>query len=202
MESVSVHTKGERLCEENFAKIIQGNANGRFLVKLPVKDNHGGLGESVNNATRCSQRLERRLQRQPALRAQYVSFMRAYKGLSHMELVTTNMENCTYYMSHHAVLKEPSSTAELRLFFNAPAKTSSNSSLNDILMFGPTVQDDLYSIVLWFQTHKYACIADLTKMCRQIEVGKVDKDLQRILWRESPNEPIKAYRLTTVTTRR
>ncbi|XP_049861629.1 uncharacterized protein LOC126355377 [Schistocerca gregaria] len=43
MKSVTVHTKEERLCEEHFAKAIQRNANGRFVMKLPVVDSYAGL---------------------------------------------------------------------------------------------------------------------------------------------------------------
>ncbi|GFS47057.1 DUF1758 domain-containing protein [Trichonephila clavipes] len=36
-------------------------------------------------------------------------------------------------------------------------------------------------------------------MFRQIKVHEEDVDWQRILWRDSPTEPIREYRLTTVT---
>jgi hypothetical protein len=36
-------------------------------------------------------------------------------------------------------------------------------------------------------------------MYRQIVVHPQDRDLQRILWRYSPEEPIQEFRLTTVT---
>jgi len=41
--------------------------------------------------------------------------------------------------------------------------------------------------------------ADIAKMYRQIIIHPQDRDLQRILWRYSPEEPIKEYQLTTVT---
>ncbi|GFR28816.1 uncharacterized protein LOC105664202 [Trichonephila clavata] len=36
-------------------------------------------------------------------------------------------------------------------------------------------------------------------MFRQIKIHEKDVDWQRILWRNSPTEPTKEYRLTTVT---
>jgi len=72
-------------------------------------------------------------------------------------------------------------------------------SLNDILQVGPTVQQDLYSIVLRFRTHRVCFTADIAKMYHQIVVHPEDRDLLRILWRYSPEEPIQEYRLTTVT---
>lgn len=43
--------------------------------------------------------------------------------------------------------------------------------------------------------------ADINKMYRMIEVTPEHRDLQRILWRKSTSEPVKAYRLNTVTYR-
>jgi hypothetical protein len=39
-------------------------------------------------------------------------------------------------------------------------------SLNDVLMTGPTIQDDLVSIVLRFRCHKYGLKSDICKMYR------------------------------------
>jgi len=83
--------------------------------------------------------------------------------------------------------------------FNGGAKTSNGLSLNDILQVGPTVQQDLYSIVLRFRTHQECFTADIAKMYRQIGVHPEARDVQRILWRYSSEEPIQEYRLTTVT---
>jgi len=52
--------------------------------------------------------------------------------------------NCpNFYMPHHGVLKETSSTTKLRVMSNGSEKNSNGFSLNDILMTGPKVQDDI-----------------------------------------------------------
>ena len=61
------------------------------------------------------------------------------------------------------------------------------------------VQQDMYSIVLRFRTHQVRFTAGIAKMYRQINVHPQDRDLQRILWRYSSEEPIQEYKLTTVT---
>lgn len=50
-----------------------------------------------------------------------------------------------------------------------------------------------------FRKHKYVIMADVEKMYRQVLVDKEDQDLQRIIWRSNPNEPLSKYRLCTVT---
>ncbi|XP_075225766.1 uncharacterized protein LOC142326921 [Lycorma delicatula] len=94
-----------------------------------------------------------------------------------------------YYLPHHPVFKE-SSTTKVRVVFDASFK-SSGLSLNDTLHTGPTIQQDLCSIVLRFRTHQVCFTADIEKMYRQIRVNDADCELQRILWRSHPEEPIK-----------
>ncbi|MDD9341209.1 MAG: A17 family peptidase, partial [Providencia heimbachae] len=71
--------------------------------------------------------------------------------------------------------------------------------MNDVLYTGPKLQQELFSILLRFRCHRFVFIADIIKMYRQILVTDKHQDFQRILWRDSPNENIKCYKLTTVT---
>ena len=50
-----------------------------------------------------------------------------------------------------------------------------------------------------FRTHRYALIADIEKMYRQILVSPRDSNLQRIVWRDAPHKELKHYALRTVT---
>ncbi|XP_030763227.1 uncharacterized protein LOC115887855 [Sitophilus oryzae] len=102
-------------------------------------------------------------------------------------------------MPHHCVVKNSSTTTKLRVVFDVSAKTSSEVSLNDVLKIGPTIQDDLLSIILRFRTHNYVITSDIEKMYRMVNVTESDKDLQRIVWRSSPDEELKTYKLNTVT---
>ncbi|XP_047520275.1 uncharacterized protein LOC125059771 [Pieris napi] len=77
--------------------------------------------------------------------------------------------------------------------------TSNNLSLNSIQMVGPTVQDDLVSILLRFRQHKYVIVADVEKMYRKILVHPDDRYLQHILWRDNPSQSLRAFQLNTVT---
>jgi len=54
-------------------------------------------------------------------------------------------------------------------------------------MYGPTVQEELFSILIRFRTHQYDITADVEKMFRQVGESKKDQDLQRIVWRERPS---------------
>ncbi|GFY76701.1 DUF1758 domain-containing protein, partial [Trichonephila inaurata madagascariensis] len=127
--------------------------------------------------------------------------MEEYLTLGHMELVPKHdyAKRETYYLPHHAVLRDSSTTTKLRVVFDASAKSTTGYSLNDLLMVGPRVQRDVYPILLSFRTFQIAVCADLEKMFRQIKISSEDTNWQRILWRDNPKELVKEYRLTTVT---
>ncbi|GFY06941.1 pro-Pol polyprotein [Trichonephila clavipes] len=63
-------------------------------------------------------------------------------------------------------------------------------------MVGPQLQTDLTTLLLRFRTHKIAITADIEKMYRQITLR--DLDFQRIVWRNSPFEPIQDLRLARI----
>ncbi|XP_075237049.1 uncharacterized protein LOC142333611 [Lycorma delicatula] len=104
-----------------------------------------------------------------------------------------------YFIPHHCVIKNDSTTTKLRVVFDASCKTENKLSLNDCLMNGPVVQEDLFSIVARFRKHLYAMTADVEKMYRQILLHPDQICYQLIFWRENSNKPIKTYRLLTLT---
>ena len=122
-------------------------------------------------AERRLRAIEHRLERRPDLKVQYHEFMKEYEELGHMEPVKSreHWRPC-YFLPHYAVFKETSTTTKTRVVFNGSAKTSNGLPLNDILQVGPTVQPDLYSIVLRFRTHQMCFTADITNMYRQTTV--------------------------------
>ncbi|XP_058840815.1 uncharacterized protein LOC131696283 [Topomyia yanbarensis] len=157
--------------------------------------------ETSNNAERRFYSLERRLEANAELKAQYHQFVTEYEELGHMREVDYGEldTNPQYFLPHHAVLRLESSTTKLRTVFDASYKSKSGLSLNDVLMPGPTVHDSLVAIVLRFRMHPFVVAADVTKMYRQILVDPSDQPLQRIFWRFSADEPLKVYQLLTVT---
>jgi len=107
------------------------------------------------------------------------------------EINGSKSTNKTYYLPRHAVYKKTSTTTKLRVVFDGSCKTSTGISLNDTLMVGPTIQENLFSILTRFRTFKYALTADINKMYRQVLVNPNQTSRQRILWRNSVDEPIR-----------
>ncbi|XP_035228000.1 uncharacterized protein LOC118200180 [Stegodyphus dumicola] len=126
--------------------------------------------------------------------------MQEYKDLKHMELAEGSESiNDSYYLPHHGVYRPDKSSTRLRVVFNASTATTSGLSLNDILLKERIPQQELFSIMVRFRKHRYALTADIQKMYRQILVHPPQRNLLRILWKESVDAPVQTYKLNTVT---
>ncbi|XP_063890748.1 uncharacterized protein LOC126055712 isoform X1 [Helicoverpa armigera] len=192
----------ERSCEDIFVETTYRDADGRFVVTIPLKESPDVLGDSYSMAKRRFLSLERRLAKDAYLKQLYVSFMTEYIELGHMSEYNSHLNTTSSYsnyLPHHGVLNESKSTTKLRVVFDASARTTSGKSFNDIQMVGSTLQDDLLSILLRFRQHMIVVRADIEKMYRVTIVNDIHKPLQKILWRAEPTHPLKTYTLNTVT---
>ena len=171
-----LRTKEEEEVEGHFVETTTRDETGRFVVRLPRHLQNLQLGNSYTMAQYRFQQLERKLARNLELRREYTRFMDEYLSLGHIELVPgeddssygSTSDKLICFLQHRAVFKESSTTTKTRVVFEASAKSTTGISLNDMLMVGPTIQQDLISIILRFRMHRYAMTADISKMYRQI----------------------------------
>ncbi|XP_062713353.1 uncharacterized protein LOC134290270 [Aedes albopictus] len=192
----------EEDCEELYNTTTTRDEEGRYVVRMPKKPMIDQmLGESKSSALHRFNLLEKRLERNEELRTAYHKFLREYLDLQHMELVPDSEQQSkrSFYLPHHPVLKASSTTTKLRVVFDGSAKTSTGCSLNEALLVGPVVQDELLHIVIRFRKYAVALVGDIEKMYRQVTVHPEDRSLQQILWRFDTSEPIRTYQLRTVT---
>jgi len=77
--------------------------------------------------------------------------------------------------------------------------SSSGVSLNDALLVGPTVQQDLISILMRFRFFTYVITADIIKMYRQILMHLSLRRACRELAQQSLSANVDMYELTTIT---
>jgi len=127
--------------------------------------------------------------------------MQEYEELGHLNQFSGDASSAEeqYYLPHHMVFKSSSSTTHTRVVYDGSCRSSNGLSLNDTLLVGPIIQQDLYSIVLRFRTYQIAFTADIAKMYCQVRIHQYDRKLQQILWRRSAEEPLRTYKLSTVT---
>lgn len=188
----------EEECEKQFKRMIRRLPSGHYSVGLPFNDQKEKLGESYGTALRRFQELEKRLIKDPKLYEEYRKFLNEYEALGHMTQIEDSNLKDGYFLPHHAVVKESSTTMKVRVVFNASAKTTTGVSLNDVLLTG-LIEQDLFSIIMRFRLHPIVITADIEKMYRQVYIDKEDRKYQRIIWRNNPEEPLQIKELNTVT---
>ena len=169
-------------CEKYFLETVTRNSEGRFIVALPFKENVNQLGESYSIAKKQLLSLKRRFAKNPKFKENYTTVIQESIDLGHMSVVENSDKKSGFFMPHHAVFKESSSTTKTRVVLNGSAESSTGVSLNDTLMVGPTLQNSIFVLHLRFRLHNIALTADIEKMYKQILVRPSDRKYQRILW--------------------
>ncbi|XP_053682304.1 uncharacterized protein LOC128732893 [Sabethes cyaneus] len=192
-------TEEEQLCEKHYRNTTTRDTCGRYIVKLPFRQDPATLGETGYTALHQFNSLQRRMQRNSDQWNRYSDYISQYIQAGYASYIAPAKDpEKIVYLPHHGVLKEDSSTTKLRVVFNASQKSTNGLALNDILMTGPVVQDTLYNIFLNFRTHCIALTGDIEKMYLQIKVTSEDSKLIRMLWQE-PGQPVAEYGMNTVT---
>lgn len=193
----------EQRCEDIFAATTQRDETGRYVVKLPFRDEDplckGGNSREI--AIKRLKSLERKFAKDKVFKEKYTAVIKEYIQLDHMTLVPTPEESKenSVYLPHHAVVREDKSTSKVRVVFDASCKNERGTSLNDTLMIGPTLQLELRHLIMQWRKYPICLIADIVKMYRMVRVSDEDADYQRIVWRDNQDEEIQDYKLLTVT---
>lgn len=189
-------------CEKLFTNTTTRDQDGRYIVSLPRKQTKVLLGDSKAIAYKRLYMLESKLDKVPEQKQQYISFMREYEKLGHMTELSFEEDRQaeeSYYIPHFPVIREDSTSTPLRVVFDASQNTTSGISLNDTLMTGPQIQNNLMSILLRFRLHNYVIAGDIHKFFRQVKVMEEQRCLQKICWRENKMQTVKIFQLNTVT---
>ena len=190
-------SKENRQCEEHYDTTTYVADDGRITVRLPFKSQ----ARPSNNFQTAKQRLfalERKLKDHGDVKQQYRSnFIKEFVDMGHLEEAPQTSGLC-YYLPHYCVFKDSLRT-KLRVVFDASSKSPNGYSLNDCLLLGPRLQDDVFDILIRFRLHQYALSADIAKMYRQVALDESDRNFHRILWRDYVTDEIRDLRMTRVT---
>ncbi|XP_074103430.1 uncharacterized protein LOC141530304 [Cotesia typhae] len=139
----------EAQCEDYYTSTLSRNQEGRYVVRIPLSAEISQLGDSRAIAYRCLKRLLKHLDSDELLKQRYMDFMQEYETLGHMVAVPNDAPEpqYPYYLPHHGVLREQSTSTKLRVVFNGSCKTTSQVSLNDIQHTGPKTQRDIIDFI-------------------------------------------------------
>ena len=143
--------------------------------------------------------LIRKFGKNSELEKEYRNFLEEYENLGHISEVKGDSRlDQGFFLPHHTVIKQDGGTTKTRVVFDGSAKSSSGISLNECMMTGPPLQNDLFSLLLRFRSHRIVLTADIEKMYRQILVHPEDTVHQKLMFQKNYNEPVKTFALNTV----
>ena len=200
--SDSVLSPEEKIVMQHFKVNHCRAKDGTFIVPLPRKSGVKPLGESRSQAVRRFLCLERTLNSKGQF-PEVDAVIEEYFTMEHAEIIPDcdliKPESEVFYLPIHVVRKDTSSTTKVRAVFDASAKSSSGVSLNQTFLVGPTVHSSLVDVLLKFRVHRIALTTDVSKMYRAVRLSETDKDLHCFVWRSSPDQPLRDYRMTRVT---
>ncbi|XP_055714187.1 uncharacterized protein LOC129808438 [Phlebotomus papatasi] len=186
-----------REVEEQFRLTTLKNSEGRYVVQIPLKPNIEDLADNKLIATRQLNYLLSRLPRHPRLFAEYDTIFKEYLSQGIIERVPlTELSNPSYYLTHHAVVKENAVSTETRIVFNASSRTKTGLSFNDYIKACPVVQPTLISILWRFRLNEITLTCDIKKMYLQVALHSPHKNYHRFLWKEGSE--VIDYRFTRV----
>ena len=193
---------GYSAMEQFRASISSREPTGHYVVRLPAEIQHhlsavpGIRQQDDYNRTRCSL----------SNKGQWSKFQGAvqeYADLNHAELVPSEdlvkAEAETYYLPMDGVTKETSTTIKLRVVFDAPAKTSSGYSLNNLLLPGPSLYPLLTTALLKFRCQQFGMSSDISKMFWEVGLHPADRDLHLYLTYSRDSDQLQDWRMTRVT---
>ncbi len=133
LESIGVTSKEEltencNYVQQKFDEHVKF-VDGRFVVALPWKSESAGsqLQDNVKMAEKRLSNLCHRFQKDPHLREEYDAVLRMYEKEGICEEVPPSQLKSihpTYYLPHHPVVRESSSSTKIRPVFDASAACS------------------------------------------------------------------------------
>ncbi|XP_008475864.2 uncharacterized protein LOC103512857 [Diaphorina citri] len=192
------YSPDEKECEQHYSDTVVRDETGRYVVTLPFKEDPSELGDSHHTAVKRFSGLERKFKVNVEFANQYSKAMSEMVENGFMVKALNQKDKSGYFIPHHAVIRPESASTKLRVVYDGSAKTNSGKSLNDILHSGPTLYNELFMILVNFRLFPFVLIGDITKMFLQIKMDPKDWKYQRLLWRNSPDQPLEVFELTVV----
>ena len=162
---------------------------GKWTAPLPFRNDRPKLPNNFQQAQKRAKNLAESLKRDPIKREHFVDFMGRILENNHAEIAEPlPHEKERWYLPIFGVY-HPKKPSKIRVVFDSSAKCE-GVSLNDVLLTGPDLTNNLVSVLLKFRKEKIAVTADVEQMFFNFEVNEEHRDFLRFLWFKN-NDPEK-----------
>jgi len=174
---------------ENFGeKSIQMTTKGFYQSALPwIEEKKDRLQSNYGSAMKRLFKMMQKLILKPEQLKAYNEQLKEYEKEGFISRVDpTSANHPEFYLPHHPVVREQSSTTKIRPVFDASARDENGLSLNDCLHTGLNLNPEILAVLLRFRVNKVAWIGDIEKAFLQIAIRPEDRGAARFLWFEDP----------------
>ena len=182
---------------------IHRRRDGHFEMPLPFKIDNVQLPNNRTIAMKRLSGLQRKLNNDSKYKEHYVTSMTDLVTKGYAETVTPDdlmndqkKIGKIWYIPHHGVY-HAHKPGKIRVVFDCSAEFK-GQSLNQHLLSGPDLINNLTGVLCRFRREKVAFTCDIEGMFHQVCVDEADRDFLRFLWWENgdtSNEPHE-YRMT------
>jgi len=183
IDDVEEHSQEDRQFLDSVAKSVK-HENGHYTIGLPFKDSNVKMPCNRSQAEQRLKHLEKRFARDPDFHREYSEFMGTTISKGYACKVPVNAEPTEgrlWYLPHHGVYHPQKK--KLRVVFDCAARYG-GTSLNDELLSGPNLTNNLVGTLLRFRQGDTALVGDIEAMFSQVRVCPEDADFLRFLWWE------------------
>ncbi|XP_041472654.1 uncharacterized protein LOC121421920 [Lytechinus variegatus] len=179
------------LLEEGIVK----RQDGHYEMPLPLKTDNVSLPSNRQVAEKRWRQLTARFKKNPQFLNDYRAFMDEVIKTCAERAPVHSVEGMVNYVPHTGVY-HPRKPGKIRVVFDCSAKCN-GISLNDHLLQGPDLTNELLGVLCRFRQDDVAFMADIKSMFHQFYVTEKHRDLLRFLWWEdgNPNSNVIEYRM-------
>ena len=157
--------------------------HGRYEICLPLRNLSAPLPNNRPLALQGMRGLQKKFLANESYKKRYTEFIEDLFVKGHASKVpgdeVVRNDGFLWYLPHHSVVHPHKD--KLRVVLDASAKFA-GTSLNDHLLSGPDLTNDLIGVSLKFRDGRVAFISDIQCMFYQVRVPVEQRDLLRFLW--------------------
>ncbi|XP_052791490.1 uncharacterized protein LOC128225631 [Mya arenaria] len=180
------------LMNENFVRGPAGN----WTAPLPFKSYRPRLPNNKVLAERRAKLLHVSLKKNPTKKQHFVEFMSKILENGHAEVAPELKPNEECWFLPIFGVYHPKKVDQIRVVFDSSANFQ-DLSLNDVLMSGPDLTNNLFGVLLRFRKEPIAVTADIQQMFYCFHVNEEHRNFLRFLWYQDndTNKKLIEYRM-------
>ncbi|KAK3515168.1 hypothetical protein QTP70_008172 [Hemibagrus guttatus] len=174
------------------------NRIGKITAKYPWIEDPDSLPNNRGAVEATFLRTEKQLTKDPEWKAAYSAQVKGMldRGAA-VKLSESAIANWDGPVCHLIAPNPHSITTPVRLVWNSSQRFR-GISMNDLLMKGPDVLNQIRAVLLRFRSGVYAALGDIKKMYNLVWLEDREVHLHRFLWRDSEDEEFGEYGITRV----